>query len=401
LNQDGPDNSVYAQRYNAAGTPQGPEFRVNTYTTGSQLDPAAAMDANGDFVVVWTSNNQDGSGSGTFAQRYNATGTAQGAEFRVNTYTTSNQTVPAVAMDADGDFVVVWNSSGQDGSSDGIYAQFYTALGTSQGGEFRVNTNTTGNQRFPAVGMDADGDFVVAWNGPGTAESSDGVYAQRYLNNSLPTTSGIADVNVVVNSANWIINLWTAFADEEDSDSALIYSVESNTNPALFTSTNINPATGQLTLDFAPNAFGLAVVTIRATDTAGEFVEVTFTVTVLNPGDYNRDGSVDAADYVVWRKTRGATGLPTFSGADGDGDGDVDSNDLAVWKANYGETSAPPGAGSGALVASSPSTSRQLPRHSAIASIATTDVSHHAADHFFTLVGRNGWRRPWWKPPRA
>jgi hypothetical protein len=27
------------------------------------------------------------------------------------------------------------------------------------------------------------------------------------------------------------------------------------------------------------------------------------------PGDYNGDGTVDAADYVVWRKTLGTTGL--------------------------------------------------------------------------------------------
>jgi hypothetical protein len=63
-------------------------------------------------------------------------------------------------------------------------------------------------------------------------------------------------------------------------------------------------------------------------------------------GDYNRDGSVNTADYVVWRKTLGTTGVPAFSGADGDGDGTIDPGDLAVWKANYGDTLAL-GAGSG------------------------------------------------------
>ena len=38
------------------------------------------------------------------------------------------------------------------------------------------------------------------------------------------------------------------------------------------------------------------------------------------PGDYNLDHSVDAADYVLWRKTLGTTGVPAYSGADGDGD---------------------------------------------------------------------------------
>jgi hypothetical protein len=42
------------------------------------------------------------------------------------------------------------------------------------------------------------------------------------------------------------------------------------------------------------------------------------------PGDYNRDRKVDGADYVVWRKMLGATGLDSYAGADGDGDGDID-----------------------------------------------------------------------------
>jgi hypothetical protein len=62
-------------------------------------------------------------------------------------------------------------------------------------------------------------------------------------------------------------------------------------------------------------------------------------------GDYNGNGVVDAADYVIWRKNLGQTGIPPFSGADGDGDGDVTTNDYDVWSANFGDTL--PGSGSG------------------------------------------------------
>jgi hypothetical protein len=64
------------------------------------------------------------------------------------------------------------------------------------------------------------------------------------------------------------------------------------------------------------------------------------------PGDYNQNGTVDAADYVVWRKTLGTTGLPAYSGADGDGDGMVDQDDHGVWRANFGRTLPPLAAGS-------------------------------------------------------
>ena len=61
------------------------------------------------------------------------------------------------------------------------------------------------------------------------------------------------------------------------------------------------------------------------------------------PGDYNRDGTVDAADYVVWRKTMGQT-VPIYGGADGNGDSHITAGDYTVWKTNSGRTA---GAGDG------------------------------------------------------
>jgi hypothetical protein len=73
-------------------------------------------------------------------------------------------------------------------------------------------------------------------------------------------------------------------------------------------------------------------------------------------GDFNLDGSVNAADYVVWRKS-GAIGADArFHQGDGDFDGDVDSADLALWKASFGFVRQPlaPGSGSGTLLAAVP-----------------------------------------------
>src|SRR5207247_2097696 len=126
--QDGSNTGVYAQRYNAAGVAQGSEFRVNTTTASAQENSAVAIDSAGNFVVAWSSNLQDGSGSGTYARRYSAAGLALTGEFRVNTYTSNDQNYPTVAMDAIGDFVVTWSSLGQDaGNTWGVYAQHYDA----------------------------------------------------------------------------------------------------------------------------------------------------------------------------------------------------------------------------------------------------------------------------------
>ena len=123
--------------------------------------------------------------------------------------------------------------------------------------------------------------------------------------NDTPTTSGLANVTVD-DAPDTVVNLFAAFADVEDADPALVYTVVGNTNAALFTSTAVNGAAGTLTLDYAPNAFGTADLTVRATDTSGAFVDTTFTVTV-NPvndtpttsGLANVTVNEDAPDTVV------------------------------------------------------------------------------------------------------
>lgn len=69
-------------------------------------------------------------------------------------------------------------------------------------------------------------------------------------------------------------------------------------------------------------------------------------------GDYNRNGVVDAADYLVWRRTRN-TSVTANTGADGSGNGFVDDSDYLIWRNNFGNVrGTASGAGSGSLAAS-------------------------------------------------
>jgi len=183
--QDGSNDGVYAQRFSASGVPQGPEFRVNTTTGNHQLDPEVTALSDGGFVVVWTDQGgADGSGYGVYGQRYNAAGVAQDSEFRVNTYTSSTQYQPSVAAH-DGGFVVIWTSYGNTGdtSSYGVYTQRYTNAGATVGTETRVNTTTSDQQYEPSVAARADGSYVVVWRSDNQDGSGAGVYFQRYDTN--------------------------------------------------------------------------------------------------------------------------------------------------------------------------------------------------------------------------
>ena len=156
-------------------TSSGSEFRVNTNTSdrqgtlngefyGGTTDDfgsprAIAVDDVGNFVVTWSSKNQDGDGWGIFAQRYDSTGAPIGSEFQANTTTTKNQVHSSIAMDDSGNFVIVWSSQDQDGNNWGIFAQRYDASGAAQGGEFQVNTFTNKEQLGASVAMDGSGEL--------------------------------------------------------------------------------------------------------------------------------------------------------------------------------------------------------------------------------------------------
>jgi hypothetical protein len=222
--QDGSGNGVFAQRYASSGAPLGPEFRVNTYTTDRQIYPAVASDASGNFVVVWRSDfSQDGWGFGIFGQRYASSGAPLGPEFLVNTYTTGDQNLPVVASDASGDFVVAWESRDQDGSDRGVFGQRYASTGAPLGPEVRVNTWTTGPQAYPAVALDSSGNFVVVrWSS--YQEGYSNVFGQRYASTGAPlgpefrvnTHTSNAQFRPSVasdSSGNFVVVWWSAFQD--------------------------------------------------------------------------------------------------------------------------------------------------------------------------------------------
>ncbi|MDR0779772.1 MAG: Ig-like domain-containing protein, partial [Pseudomonadales bacterium] len=143
----GPDADgagLYFRRFGANGAAlDDTDQAINLTTAGNQYFPqlgnfAAVTDSggtaitalsNGGFVVVWSSQYQDGSGLGAYMRIFDAAGKG-GAEIQINTTTEENQYSPVITELNDGRLAVAWVSVGQDGSGDGIIQTLFNADGS-------------------------------------------------------------------------------------------------------------------------------------------------------------------------------------------------------------------------------------------------------------------------------
>ena len=127
---------------------------------------------------------------GDVARRFDADANPIGTDFQVNTYTAEDQQHSHIDMDADGDFMITWESFQEypaAATSFGVYAQrfaahhkladLYVGVDGRIGSEIHVNTNTAGDQRMPSIMLSHAGDAVIAWTGPGIGVD---VFTQRF-----------------------------------------------------------------------------------------------------------------------------------------------------------------------------------------------------------------------------
>ena len=141
-----------------------PELTANAYFPGTQINPAVAIAADGSFVVAW---QEDGDGNGLFqvwARGFHADGSERFPPITVNSVSAGQQKNPDIAMSPNGDFVVVWEDD-QDGNGlSNILGRGFYANGTQRFSDRDVAYSGPGAERAPVVGMADDGSFVVAWS---------------------------------------------------------------------------------------------------------------------------------------------------------------------------------------------------------------------------------------------
>jgi hypothetical protein len=336
---------VYARRFDQTGAGM-PQFLVNQTTTNAQRLPAVAMDNGGNFVVAWESNLQAGSNYGIYARRFSAAGTPLADEFRANFTTADQQRAPAVAMDDSGDFTVAWASRLQDGSLYGIYAQCYDAAGVAMGPEFKVNTHTTATQFSPSAAFDADGDFIVTWQSDGQegVGGGFGVYMQRYGTNASPAV--ISSTFVWQDAPQRIEYVFNQNVTVEPADLLIENLTTMTTIPTANIVVTSGPSTATVTFPaYAPNGalpdgryrvtlFGAAVTPPLPADDVDEFFFLM--------GDANHDARVNLQDFNILAGNFGQAGRNFTQGNfNYDAAGLVNLQDFNLLASRFGTTVAP------------------------------------------------------------
>jgi hypothetical protein len=183
---------IYVQRVNASGTAQWTTDGVALCTaTGNQQSPMIASDGAGGAIVTW--QDQRSGNWDIYVQRVNASGSAQWtANGVVLCGATGTQQYPMMASDSAGGAIVTWEDY-RSGSNADIYAQRVNASGSAQ-----WTTNgvalcaATGGQNSPTIGSDGVGGAIVTWYD--LRSSTYHIYAQRVnaLGIAQWTTDGVA-----------------------------------------------------------------------------------------------------------------------------------------------------------------------------------------------------------------
>jgi len=204
------------------------EFLVNETTAGNQKCPDIAADANGNFVIVWQGPGIDE--EDIFAKIYDANANTVKNEFRINNYTTDRQLAPAAAMNSQGSFIIVWESFNVNEEPDkrSICGRLFDKLGNPTGPEFTINSESF-NCRYPDAVMFETGYSVVTWTRESTTKSvwkqfieSDGTVPFFDVEVSTNNFSSLTEAKIAADAVGNFIIVWDAHSQTSAEDDIYI-----------------------------------------------------------------------------------------------------------------------------------------------------------------------------------
>ncbi|MGH1395963.1 MAG: polysaccharide deacetylase [Trichormus sp.] len=173
-----------------------------------------------------------------------------------------------------------------------------------------VNASIVNNNLVLAYLPNQFGTAIITISGTSNGKTVDDTLTVNVasIDDAPIVASPIADVVVNQGSANTIINLGSIFTDIDNDSNAITKSVLANSNNSLV---NANIVGNSLTLQYLPNQFGTAQLTIRGTSN-GKTVDDTFSVTVNPVGNIINGTSANNTIF----GTNGRDIISSFGGDD-------------------------------------------------------------------------------------
>ena len=162
---DGDDCGVLMQAFSPAGQLLGAGGQVNEFFTGDQQKPSTAVVGEDQAVVVWQSYGQGGQANNIFARPVDVQGAPTGGEFQVTEFSNEFrwEEDPQIAGAMDGSYVVAWSENNDFFKQYEVKLARFDTGGNLVAPYLRVNTFDEGYQWLPAVAMTEGGAFVVVW----------------------------------------------------------------------------------------------------------------------------------------------------------------------------------------------------------------------------------------------
>ncbi|MDT3778351.1 DUF4347 domain-containing protein [Nitrospira sp. MA-1] len=178
-------SDVFFQLYNSGGVLQN-SGQVDVFLQLSAGAAAVGMSGDGRFTVAYRATVLDVE---VYVRQFDAAGNALFLPKIANTSgLLTTQTNPSITMDDIGEFIVVWEGTGnQPGQNDtaGVFGQKFNSSGQKIGVEFLINQTTANVQDRASVAMLDRDNFVAVWTGSDGAQTD--IFARQYGATSAPT----------------------------------------------------------------------------------------------------------------------------------------------------------------------------------------------------------------------
>ncbi|MGY6030913.1 beta strand repeat-containing protein [Phytobacter sp. AG2a] len=183
---------IYAQRLSAQGVAMGDPVQLasgatNTYSNASDsVISVTAINSAGAYAVAWVGKEGSSNDSSIYAQLFNADGTPLSAAAQLDGTASVQDIAPQIATLTDGGFIVTWSISGG-----GIYVQRFDDAGVAVGNTVPLAVSNSNANASPQVTVLDNGGYVITWQGYTSGDYH--IYVQQFDASGNGTTPVVLD----------------------------------------------------------------------------------------------------------------------------------------------------------------------------------------------------------------